>query len=447
MKPQSATGSNIAWVSIGNGVTLVVGFASSIMLARWLGAEARGLYALIVATSMTVAAILGNSAWVQAHAFLAGKKRYSPAQIAGHGLIISLGCSAIMSFLLICVPSQVLESLFPELTTLHLWIIVFITTSTLIFVTLRGLLLGLDNIPLITSIGVFKAVAALFLQLILIRVLDLGLGGALWELILSGLLAVFITMGVLTRKTGLDLRVQPRCVKDIFTYGGKSYPGHVGVILLSRLDIYFVALFAGATAAGLYAVGKGVAEIVAIIEQSISQAVIPKAITGDSNAAAAVVSRAFRASFWLSGFVLLGGGLLARWLIPLLYGAEYAGAAPAFLLLSPGVLLLTTRTLGTYFSMQLGRPEIPTYYVLASGIASVPLSYVLTRQFGYLGAATAFSLVAVLRGVAAIALFMIFSKIELKIVLLPTKADLLWLPQRILSWLGRQNPQKHEVQA
>jgi O-antigen/teichoic acid export membrane protein len=433
-----STASNIAWVSMGNGVLLVVGFGSSVLLARWLGVEGRGLYALIFATAVTVSALFGNTAWMQAFAYLVGKARYTPAHMAGQSLIIALACALLMVLVLALAPPQVWKSLFPDLTTTHLWLIVIIAASTVLFSNLSGLLLGLDDVRLLTSITVLRAVAALLLQVFLIGVLSLGFEGALWELVLSSLLAAFLTWLVFLLKTGIHWRVQVGCLRDLLAYGGKSYPGYLGTILLSRVDIYFVALFGGVAAAGLYAVAKGLVEVVAIIEQSISQAVVPKVITGDVDAAAAIVSRAFRASLWLNGCVLLFGCLFARWLIPVIYGSEYSGAVPAFLLLSPGVLMLTTRTLGTFFSMQLGRPEIPTYYILASGLVSLPLSFLLTWRFGYLGAAVAFSLLAALRGGAAIVLFVHFSHAKLKDVLLLTRADLVWLPQLILSrWWPR----------
>jgi len=444
-KPPSGIASNIAWVSTGNGIILIAGLASSILLARWLGPEARGFYALIMTTSVTLAALLGNNAWVQAIAFFAGKKRYSPPQITGHSILMVLLCLVALAIPLLLLPGHTLESLFPELRPIHLWIVVLLTTSTLLFGTIAGLLTGLNQIPLFTTLTIIKAVVALLLQFILLGLLSMGLQGALWQLALSAFLAVCMALAIFIWKSGIDLRARKSFLKDAVTYGGKSYPGHLGVVLLSRVDIYFVALFGGLEAAGFYAVAKGLTEIVGIIEQSISRGVMPNVIAGDFTTAGSITARAFRVSFWFNGLVLLIGALSARWLIPLVYGTEFAGAVPAFLLLLPGVLMLTTRTLGTFFSMQLGRPEIPTYYVLASGLVSLPLSYVLTRQFGYLGAAAAFSLVAVLRGVAAIALFVIFSHTELKHVLLPTRADLLWLPQMILSRLGIHNSPRQKV--
>jgi O-antigen/teichoic acid export membrane protein len=437
--------SNLARVSVSNGVSLVVGFTSSILLARWLDPGTRGLYALIWAASITLAAILGNNTWSQAFSYFSGKKRYTPAQITGHSILIVFACTVFIFILLIILPEKFIASFLPDLCPTHLWIIVFLAATNLLFSMFTGLIIGLGQISLFASLNLTRAVATLVLQLFLLGILGLGIEGALAELVISAFLVLCITFWFFIWKNGVDFNAKAGFVKDVFVYGGKTYPGHIGVMLLNRVDIYFVALFGGVVAAGLYAVARGLLEITTIIEQSISQVVTPSVIAADFSSATAVVVRAFRASFWLSGVVLLVAGFTASWLIPLIYGQEYTGAVTVFLLLLPGFLFLTTRILGTFFSMQIGRPEIPTIYILFFGLLSLPVSYFLGRQFGYLGVAAAFSLVAVLRGIAAIILFLMFSDAKLKDVMVLSKADLVWIPQLIFGWFDTRRVKDHTV--
>jgi O-antigen/teichoic acid export membrane protein len=424
---RSGVAANIAWVSVGNGLALAAGLLSSILLARWLGPEARGVYALILTTSITLAAVLGQNAWHQALAFLTGKGRYSPALVAGNGLVIVLAGAFAAAVLLFLLPGSLLGSIFPDLSRDNLGLVVLLTASSLVLAVLSGLLVGLDRIPVLTTVTTARTVVSLALQFLLLGALGLGLRGALWELSISALLVIGVALLVMTRLTGIDLRPRRGLFRDAASYGAKSYPGHLGVVLLSRVDLYFVALFGGLEAAGYYAVAKGITEIVAVIEQSISQGIVPRVIDGDFHAAGAIVAGGFRLSFWVNAAVLLVGALSAGWLIPLVYGPEFAAAVPAFLLLLPGVLMLTTRTLGTFFAMQMGRPEIQSIYILGAGLVSLPVSWLLTREFGYLGAAAAFSIVAVLRGLAAMILFVRYSGIGYRELLAIRKADLIWL--------------------
>ncbi|MBW7959758.1 MAG: hypothetical protein H3C69_09395 [Candidatus Promineofilum sp.] len=437
--------SNIVWVGLGNGFSLVIGFASSILLARWLGPEARGAYALLVTSSLVLASILGHNAWIQALAFLTGKGYYSPPLIAGNGILIALALTIIMAIPLVVLPQTTLASLFPEISRIHLWIILFLTSSTLLFGMLTGLLMGLNWVPLLTAVSTVKVVIALLFQIVLLGILNLGLLGALWELILSGFLVIGLSTVIFMRLSGVELKVWPQLIKDVSAYSAKSYPGHLGVVLMSRVDIYFVALFAGLEGAGYYAIAKGLTEIVVVIEQSITRGIVPNVITNDFASAGSIVARAFRVTFWSNALLLLAGALFAGQLIPLIYGPEFSGVTPAFLWLLPGTLLLTTRLLGIFFSMQIGRPEIPTYYILASGLLSLPVSYILTRQFGYLGAAAAFSILAILRGIVAISLFVAFSEVKVKDVLLIKRDDLLLSLQMIRSWLKSQTRREQQT--
>jgi O-antigen/teichoic acid export membrane protein len=206
-------------------------------------------------------------------------------------------------------------------------------------------------------------------------------------------------------------------------YGGKLYPGYIGSFLLGRVDLYLVALFQGAAITGIYVVAKGLADVVALIEPAISMAVMPEIVGSGHDRAAEISSRAFRLSFWGVAAISLVGIFLSPWIFPLLYGDEFSSAGSVFVLLLPGVVALTTRVLGTFFSMQMGRPEIPTIYTIGTGLLTIPIAYYLTRQFGCLGTAVAFSLVGILRGMIVIGLFLFFSGSRLKSVILPMKED------------------------
>lgn len=446
--PDSRSGlaTNVVWVGVGNGIALVAGLVSSVLLARWLGPESRGAYALVVTSSLVLASIFGQNAWIQAMAFLAGKRLYMPSRITGLGILIALMGTIILVIPLAFLPQVALVSLFPGLSRGHLVLVAFLTGTTLLFGTLTGVLTGLNKIPLWTAVSTVKVVIALILQIILLGIFRRGFGGALWELALSATVVSCLTLIILVRVSGIDFKIGKGLVTDVSVYAGKAYPGHLGVVLMSRMDIYFVVLFAGLEAAGYYAVAKGLVEISTIIEQSISQGVMPDVISRELSAAGLVVARAYRTSFWASALVLGVGAVLANWLIPWVYGIEFEGVVPAFLLLVPGTIFLATRTLGTFFSMQIGRPEIPSYVVMASGLLSLPITYFLTRQFGYLGAAAAFSLISIFRGALSIALFVRFSRVKLRDVLLLNTADLVWLPQLMLAWLRGRHSTVQETQ-
>jgi O-antigen/teichoic acid export membrane protein len=72
-------------------------------------------------------------------------------------------------------------------------------------------------------------------------------------------------------------------------------------------------------------------------------------------------------------------------------------AIPAYVLLLPATVFLTNLTIEVFFYYQLGRPEIPTLVVAGTAILGLPVYYLFTLRWGYLGTAFAFSLIAALR--------------------------------------------------
>ena len=79
--------------------------------------------------------------------------------------------------------------------------------------------------------------------------------------------------------------------------------------------------------------------------------------------------------------------------------------------------------------MQKGRPEYNTLIIIVAGLLSIPVVFLLTRWFGYLGTAAGSSVVNIVRGFALIALFAHFSGQKMRAVFAPRKEDILRLPR------------------
>lgn len=440
-KPSPSIASNVAWTGLAQGVGLALGFVSGVVLARWLGPESRGIYALIITTASLFGTVLGNGSLLSAMTFFVGKRLYSSQRIIGHGLWFAVLSTAVAAVAIALLPPALTSTLFPDIGRSDLWLSLGMATSLLLSGVLNGVLVGLDEIRLSAIVDTVRPALVLILQLILLGALQMGLTGARWQIALLSLWNAVAAAALLLWRAGIDLRPDIRLTRDIASYGGKLYPGYIGSFLLARADLYFVASLVGSAATGTYAVAIGLATLLALLEMPISQAVAPKVVSMDRKAAATTSSDVFRLVFWVCTAAAFVGAVLAPWLIPLVYGQEYQETVPVFVLLLPGVVFRMTRMLGPYFSLQLGRPEIPTLLALSAGVVSLPLFYWLTSLFGGPGAALASSIASGLRAAATIWLFARFSEESVASVLVLRKRDLLLLwkhtGQRVLSLLVR----------
>src|SRR5512146_2199121 len=93
-------------------VLLVVGLASSIVIARFLGPEGRGVLAL-VALLATTATLLATFGFGSSYAFLVGKRTFPAASLVGSAVVASsvLGLATVVALLVASGPllSSVLQ--------------------------------------------------------------------------------------------------------------------------------------------------------------------------------------------------------------------------------------------------------------------------------------------------------------------------------------------------
>ena len=142
-------------------------------------------------------------------------------------------------------------------------------------------------------------------------------------------------------------------------------------------------------AVGLYSIAVSIAERIWIVSQSVSSVLFARVsnLTSDNERAqfTALVSRNVLFLSIIGGVSLF---LLGKWIIYLLFGADYAGSTAPFLWLIPGIVLGSmSRIISNYFS-GIGRPEINTYVTVFLTILNVGFN-ILVPKYGVVGAAMA----------------------------------------------------------
>ncbi|MBT7783813.1 MAG: hypothetical protein HN741_12935, partial [Anaerolineae bacterium] len=92
-------------------------------------------------------------------------------------------------------------------------------------------------------------------------------------------------------------------------------------------------------------------------------------------------------TFSVGIFLLFAG----EWLITLFYGADYAPATPAALILLLGFGTANILYWNRPLLLSLGMPTYPLKVMVFTGIAKIGLSFLLVPQFGYLAQAALMS--------------------------------------------------------
>jgi O-antigen/teichoic acid export membrane protein len=415
---------NVAWSVLGTFATLILGIVTSVILARWLGPASRGFYALIITTADNISEVMGKNSLASAYIFLTGKHSYSLSRLIGHIFWVLVINAIVMILLIVLLPEKLNLNIFKELNGNQVWLMVLITTSLTMSAIVTGILVGLDEIRLAVFLAVANQGILFALVVIFLVMLKMGISGGFWQLAFSALLSISMCFVIIGRRTRPNLTLSKEIIRRLVAFAAKIYPAYLGVILINQMDIYFVAFFSGAAAAGIYAVAKGLAVMVAIITPPIVQALTPKVVSGSEKDSAEILCQGFRFVFWFTSFLSIGFAFVASRLTPFLYGSQYRASALILVLLLPGQVFTTTYILYNYFTYQLGRPEISTFLTLSSGLIGLPIFYFFSRYFGASGTAIASSLVNILKGLAVIYAFSFLSKQPVEKLFFLTRDDL-----------------------
>ncbi|NIR45301.1 MAG: oligosaccharide flippase family protein, partial [Gammaproteobacteria bacterium] len=241
---------------------LVIGLASSVILARWLGPQGRGQYALIILIP-ALFQFLGGLGLEQAVTYLVARRRAEARAIAltliGASLVLGValvGAYGALQTLPAFADYLAATSLDPNLV----WILVALLPATIASACASAALLGLERYRLYNLATLITPTLTLGLLLGLVVAAGFGLPGAVAAAALGQLAgfagAVTIVLAVAPGRA----RWAPQVIGDALHFGWKVYVAQVAWFLHNRSDMFLVGYLAGPVALGYYATAVGLAE-------------------------------------------------------------------------------------------------------------------------------------------------------------------------------------------
>lgn len=196
-------------------------------------------------------------------------------------------------------------------------------------------------------------------------------------------------------------------IREQIGYAGQVSLNSTVSYLNFRIDVFIIMVLLGQSALGVYSIGIGLGELLWQLSRPMATASFSRIARGTEREAALATATCMRHSLAL---VLIGAVIIffaAPPLIPLVYGAKFAGAGIVARVLLPGIIAYSMMpTLGTFFSQQLGQPRTPLIFSSCSMILCAVLTVVMLPHFGILGGAIATSVSYCIAFTAAAAYFM-----------------------------------------
>ncbi len=415
---------NFATTTVSSIVGMALSFVASVMLARILGVEQRGIYALAILIPQTVC-MLGMLGLTTAHIVFAGKYPEKRGTIAFQSLASAgaIGLLTLGFYAYVLTGQPAWFRRFEVIGTLNIILACLVVFPRLAMFNLRSGVLGANRIPVINIGTMAMPLSKILLVGILVWWLGFGVtGGILAQL------GCFVFM-VIYMATATAVKVPVRTWKPDFcffkksiSFGVKIYLDHIAWWVLHALDKYMIAYMIPNSdrALGHYSVAAQFSQMLWLLPQSLQTVFLPHLSVTQANKSILTATTGRVLFLVLSPiFIVLAVGAP---LIKVILGQDYAGSIVPFLLFLPGMFIFgATRPLSSYLT-HIEKPMYNTVNAWIGAMTNIGLNLYFIPRMGIAGAAFASSISSALMAFITIVFFRYETKLALN-QFIPRRSD------------------------
>lgn len=353
--------------------TIALGFIYSVLLARFLGPESRGIYGSIL---MIATLISSFSQFGLAQGFLYGTRETKKNNF--HLLIKSF---ILISFISLC---------FFIVTKIY-----FLPAELMPFIYIIGLLSFISSINLYFQNASHIDKSLYYYNLIKVSVPFLNLlllGGYyitsdslsnysfIYIMVISTLFSLlFLGYGLLKNKTN-DPTNKFLKLRDIIKYSLKMYGTSVVGIFINSIDKIILLSVGTMREFGLYSVAYALSRLIGVIPETISVVIYSRFAGNSEKELARVVKLLFSCLFLPLMSLCLIIIILSPWLIPIIFGFEYTESVLPFMLLTCECII---SALGWLLSQRFNASGRPGLVLIRQLVSIIPLIYIYFYQFEF----------------------------------------------------------------
>jgi len=383
---------NVNVILFTQAVNYGLAFLLNIIIARGLGPEGRGDYALFVLSTTLAASVCTLGTGLGTMYYL-GKRKHDVPVLLGNMQFLVLLATATAALAVPAVGLALRPTAFADTKTVWLYILAF--PLVLEFLLVTTVLIGNERF-LGTSLSM------LFQTLVLVvgaAVLYLGDWLTIFSILALWSASFAVAIAIALAAVGLENLSARRVVRPdlavLREQVGMGLPGQLGSVLQFmnyRLDQFVIRFLRTRAEVGFYAVAVGLSESVWWIANAISMALLPRLTRMESQRAGEVTPLACRNTLLVSLVAGAGIAAAAPVAIDILFGDEFGPSVRPIAWLMPGIVALSgTKVLNSYMFSQ-GKVIINSYVALAAVVATILFDLLLIPLFGISGAAAASSI-------------------------------------------------------
>ncbi len=375
---------NVAGTLTNRVLLLGLGIFTSIVVARILGPEGRGTYAV----AMGIGAIGVQACNLGLHAsntYTVARRPELLSKLVMNSIAVGMGFGGFAA-----VTIGAFFVLWPDFAPLQgvlLWLSLAWIPLGLCHLFTTNLLLGMEEIRTYNKIELAGKIVSVVL-----------IGIVIWSslvtaeaVFVAGLLALGVSLAwtfqVLHRR---DVRLTQPSFSLFSENLGYSLRGYVAAFfsfVALRLDLLLVQYLLGMEQAGYYSVAVTLMDVLCMLPFTVGAILFPR-LSGMPNDAQRwqFSKKVAEIVGVLMTIVAIVASIGARPLISLLYGEAFEPATAAFIWLLPGMVLLSVSSLFMNYLASMGMPPVVMYSSGVAALVNIALNLKLIPSLGIVGA-------------------------------------------------------------
>ena len=426
---------NLSYTTLAQILSFLFTLFFSIFVARLLGPEGQGNYALWILIP-TLIARFSHFGFDLSSSYFSEDKRFSDSTIFSTCIFIVLTYFIFSTSLFLLYNYTSLEiELFTSSKEI-IFLIIIIAGLYLLRTLLMSYLVGKNRIAIHSIFTVSEAFIPLLLVFSLFFYIDIKAEIVVMIIALNMLLINIF----LVKKTFSKIIVPEKEYLFLgLNYGIKSWANNIFNQLIYRVDILMVAYFLGPLETGLYSIAILFVEKGWFFTGAIAHALFPTIRDQDNFDGPYLSARISRINFLFAFIYLSVLGMLSYVLVPFMFGEEYLDSVYPLLWLIPGTLFLAVpKIILTQFAVA-DRMDIPVKSSGPALLVNIALNLWLIPKMGIIGAAMATSISYFVYFLISVYFYQKLTGIHFSKLFLLDKNDLIQIKDFFLNFFKRSS--------
>jgi len=400
---------------------------SAILIARILGPECKGQYALVTYVAAIVVSFVSVGL---ANAQIHLRRKYDLEKVTSNILFIALIIGILGISIEVIIIPFFLNSVFQGIDFHLILLIIFTIPIKVLSLSLKRVIQSKYDIRIYNYLKLIEPILFFVFLLASFLILTVSLKILIYTYLFACLLNFIITLIYVSLKVKIRIRfIDKSVLSDIIIYVLKVGPGGLLGFFQYRIDVFIIGYFLESYLVGLYVAGMAIAEIVWRIPAAVVNVLQPKLANSKDDEAKQITPLIFRQTFILVMLICMILGLFSKSILNLIYGSEFISAKYVLQIILPGVLFISMWKILLNDLNARGFPQYYSISALVGVFVMVVLDVALINSLGIEGAAIA-STLAYFVSFISITYFYLTNTNQSIVILLPRRNDIIMLFKR-----------------